>query len=144
MKNAAVENTQPTLGQLCVLKEGLDLLGEALAGLRRMGLFQPTYQLGQCVHGGRKVRRFLGVLPCLLIGDQIGCPLEQQGKEVVKPLLVVGHLNQMPPVISHPMEAAGEVIELFSGGFAVSAVGQVVQQLGKAQQAAGNLAYRIG
>ena len=40
MKNAAVENTQPTLGQLCVLKEGLDFLGEALAGLRRMGLFQ--------------------------------------------------------------------------------------------------------
>lgn len=63
---------------------------------------------------------------------------------MVKPLLTVWNPNEVPPVISHPVEAAGEVVELLSGGFAVSAVGQIVQQLGKAQQAAGDLPHRIG
>ena len=84
-----------------------------------------------------------GGLPGGAVGDQIGCPLEEQGQQVIAPLLLVGQVEQVPPVIALSVEAAGQIIELLAGGLIVPAVGQLVQQIGQPQQTGGDLARRV-
>ena len=124
---AAVEDTQAALGQVGIVKQGLNAGGQPLTGGGLPGALQLPHHLCQGVHGMGESRGVLGVLPGGTVGDQIGGPLEEQSQQVVAPLLLVGQLEQVPPVIALPMEAAGQVVELLAGGLVVAAVSQSVQ-----------------
>ena len=144
VEHAAVENAQPSLGQIGLIKKCLDTIGQPLPGGRFPGALQLPHHVGQGVHGVGESRGVFGVLPGGAVGHQVGGPLEEQGQQMIAPLLLVGQLEQVPPVVALPVEGAGQVVEVLPGGFFVPAVSQTVQQVGQPQQAGGDLSRRIG